>query len=274
MKGLIERIVVPLDAASENRAAIDAAARLAHRWGAELHGVFVEDNDLLHLARLPFARQVSIGVGVEPLTAEQVERQLRAFAARARIEVEAAARRHGVEWSFEISAAAAADAALTRSERDFLVAGTATRPIGRHFRVETRWWQVIERSAVSYLLVHREWATSGTVVTLVTDREAGSVRVLDTAGQCAEAVAGILTVACPAALAAAPDFAEWLGERLAPYAVSLQIELAPEEGATLLERFAALDCQLLVLGADAVAAQPQWLRQAAARAAHGLLIVR
>lgn len=274
MKGHIERIVVPLDAASENRAAIDAAARLAHRWGAELHGVFVEDNDLLHLARLPFARQVSIGVGVERLTAEQVERQLRAFAARARIEVEAAARRHGVEWSFEISDAAAAGAGLTRSERDFLVAGTATRPIGRHFRVETRWWQVIEASAVSYLIVHREWATSGTVVTLLTDREAGSQRVLDAAAQCAEGVAGILTVACPAALAASPGFEAWLGERLAVYAVTLQIELAPEEGTALLERFATLDCQLLVLGADAVSVPPQWLRQAAARAAYGLLIIR
>lgn len=274
MKGDIERIVVPLDAASENRAAIDAAARLAHRWGAQLHGVFVEDNDLLHLARFPFARQVSIGAGVERLTAEQVERQLRAFAARARIEVEAAARRHDVPWSFEISEAAAVDAGLTRSERDFLVAGTATRPIGRHFRVETRWWQVIEASAVSYLLVHREWATTGTVVTLVTGRDAGSARVLDAAAQCAEAVAGILTVACPAALAAAPEFESWLRERLAAYAVTLQIELAPEEGAALLERFGELECQLLVLGAGAVAAQPQWLRQAAARAAHGLLIVR
>jgi hypothetical protein len=274
VKGLIERIVVPLDAASENRAAIDAAARLAHRWGAELHGVFVEDNDLLHLARLPFARQVSIGAGVERLTAEEVERQLRVFAARARIEVEAAARRHDVPWSFEISPAAAADAALTRSERDFLVAGTATRPIGRHFRVETRWWQVIERSAVSYLLVHREWATTGTVVTLVTDRGADAERVLDAAAQCAEAVAGILTVACPAALAESAGFEQWLADRLAAYSVTVQIELAPEEGAALLERFAALRCQLLVLGADAVAAQPQWLRQAAARAAHGLLIVR
>ena len=274
MKGHIERIVVPLDAASENRAAIDAAARLAHRWGAQLHGVFVEDSDLLHLARMPFARQVSIGAGVERLTAEQVERQLRAFAARARIEVEAAARRHGVPWSFEVSAAAAADAALTRSERDFLVAGTATRPIGRHFRVETRWWQVIERSAVSYLLVHREWATTGTVVTLLADRAPGSERVLDAAAQCAEAVAGILTVACPAALAASSGFEEWLGERLAAYSVTLQIELAPDEGAALLERFGQLDCQLLVLGADSVAARPEWLRQAAARAAHGLLIIR
>lgn len=56
--------------------------------------------------------------------------------------------------------------------------------------------------------------------------------------------------------------------------MTLQIELAPEDGPALLDRFAELDCQLLVLGAGAVAAEPQWLRQTAARAAYGLLIVR
>ncbi|HEX5321506.1 MAG TPA: hypothetical protein VFW46_20280 [Stellaceae bacterium] len=274
MRGQIERVVVPLDAASENRAAIDTAARLAHRWGARLHGVFVEDGDLLHLARLPFARQVSLGIGVETLTADQVSRQLRAFAATARRDLESAARRHGVAWSFEISEAAAEDAALTASERDFLVAGGATRPIGRHFRVECRWWNAMERAAVSFMLVHREWAASGTVVTLLRDRGAASVRVLDAAAQCAEAVAGILTVAAPAKLAASPGFQAWLGQRLAPNQVEVQVELAPEDGTALLEHFAALDCELLVLGAAAVETQPRLIRQIAARAAYGLLIVR
>ena len=68
MSGAIERVVVPLDAASENRTAIDTAARLAARAKAPLHGIFVEDEDLLRLAGLPFARQVASGFGIEPLT--------------------------------------------------------------------------------------------------------------------------------------------------------------------------------------------------------------
>lgn len=274
MRGLIERIVVPLDAASEHRAAIDTAARLARRWGARLHGVFVEDADLIHLSRLPFARQFSFGVGIEPITAESVERQLRAFAAAARRDVEAAARRHGVEWSFDISPAAAADAALTRSERDLLVAGSTSRPVGTHFRVECRWWQTLESAGVSFLVVHREWAPSGTVVTLLRDREPASLRALDAAAHCAAATGGVLTVACPDSLAAAPGFEAWLAGRLAPYALHVQIELAPEEATALLERFAELDCSLLVLGAGSIDATPGRLRQAAARAAFGLLIVR
>src|SRR4029077_3506266 len=54
MTSAVERVVVALDAASENRAAIGAAARLAARWKARLHGVFVEDDDLIRLAHLPF----------------------------------------------------------------------------------------------------------------------------------------------------------------------------------------------------------------------------
>ena len=71
MIGTIRRVVVALDAVSENRAAIDAAARLAARWKCRLHGVFVEDDELLRLAVLPFARQVTLGFGAETLTIEQ-----------------------------------------------------------------------------------------------------------------------------------------------------------------------------------------------------------
>ena len=70
MTGQIERVVVMLDAASENRSAIDIAVRLAVRTRTPLHGLFVEDQDLLRLAGLPFARQVTIGGGAEPLTHE------------------------------------------------------------------------------------------------------------------------------------------------------------------------------------------------------------
>jgi nucleotide-binding universal stress UspA family protein len=275
VRGLIERIVVPLDAAAEHRAALDTAARLARRWGARLHGVFVEDSDLIHLSRLPFARQFSFGVGIEQITEESVERQLRAFAAAARRDVEAAARRYGVEWSFEIAPGAAADAALIASERDLLVAGSATRPVGTHFRVECRWWQTLESADASFLVVHCEWAAAhGAVVTLLRDREPASLRVLDAAAHCAAAIGGVLTVACSADLAATPGFKDWLGDRLAPYALHVQIELAPDEATALLERFAELDCALLVLGAGSIGTQPGRLRQVAAHAACGLLIVR
>ena len=82
MSGPIERLVVTLDAASESRTAIDTAVRLAARTGAPLHGLFVEDDDLLSLAGLPFACQVTIGRGAEKLSSETIALQLRAAAER------------------------------------------------------------------------------------------------------------------------------------------------------------------------------------------------
>ena len=156
MSDAIERIVVALDAASENRAAIATAARLAARWKAHLHGVFVEDDDLMRLARLPFARQVTFGFGVEALNLQQARRQTRAFADRASHELAAAAHRHHVEWSFETVHDAAASRIGAAEVTDFLVFGTATRPIGGHFRVECRWWSVVGPGASSLLLAHRD----------------------------------------------------------------------------------------------------------------------
>jgi len=67
MTEAIERIVVALDAASELRTTIETAARLAARWRVPLHGLFVEDEELICLAGLPFASQVTLAAGREPL---------------------------------------------------------------------------------------------------------------------------------------------------------------------------------------------------------------
>ena len=73
----IKRVVVPLDAASETGTAINTAVQLAARWRVPLHIVFIEDEELICLAGWPFARQVSLGAGIEPLTKEHVEEHFR-----------------------------------------------------------------------------------------------------------------------------------------------------------------------------------------------------
>src|SRR3954469_15883401 len=121
----IKRVVVPLDAASETGIAIDTAARLAARWQVPLHGVFIEDEELISLAGLPFARQVTLGAGLEPLTRDHVEDHFRAFAVRIQRELAAAADRYGAKWSFEIVRGPLASERLG-GENDFVLAGAAT----------------------------------------------------------------------------------------------------------------------------------------------------
>jgi K+-sensing histidine kinase KdpD len=265
----IQRIIVPLDAISETRTAIETAAQLAARWQARLHGVFVEDEDLLRLASLPFARQVSLGAGVEPLTPENAVRQLRASAEAARRELAAAAGRHHLRWSFEITRAMfLADAA---AEGDFIVVRAVSRPIGPHFRIATRWKHAVEPASGSLLLTRAVEASGGAVVVVLRDREPASARLLEAAAQLAEIAGAPLTVVCAPDLARAAAFDTWLSEHVAARPVQLRIETAMNDPAALYQRILELNCGLLALAADAA---QTGLRELMAGAACDLLVMR
>ena len=270
----IERVVVWLDAASENRVAINTAARLAARAKAPLHGIFVEDEDLLRLAGLPFARQITLGAGAEPITTEQVELHLRVAAERARHDLLAAAKRNSVKGSFEIVRGASESALSGVTERDLVVAGALTRPVAGDFRVECRWWSSIEIAPGPFLLARDVWDTTGSVVMLLRDRDPASVRLLEAAGQIAEAASGVLTVICPPALAGAKGFEKWIAERLTAYQVRVQIEVAPGDLAALHGRIGELDCRLLAIEARLTEGSADRLREFAERFACDILFVR
>lgn len=243
----IKRVVVPLDATSESHAAIDTAARLAARAHATLHGIFIEDEDLLHVASLPFTRQTTLGTGVEELTREHVELHLRAAAERARQDLSAAARRHGVETTFEIVRGRSVSALSLATEHDLVVAGGQSRPIGQHFRLECRWVSSLDVTPGPFLLVRQPWDQAGSVVMLLRNRSAASARLLQAAARIAQAVARDLTVICPPAVAGREGLDKWIAERLAGFAVRLQIEVAPAEPALLRARIAELGCRMLAI---------------------------
>ena len=221
----IKRVIVPLDASSETATAIDTAARLAARWRVQLHGVFIEDEELIDLAGLPFARQVSLGAGIEPLTRDHVEDHFRAFAERARHELAAAAGRHGVKWSFEVVRGPPASDTLG-GEEDFVVAGAESRPIGDHFRVASRSWSWMAVVARPFLLAKCRWETGGSVFTLLRRRDPKSARVLELAAQIAGFRSGSLTVAGGPDLAGSDDFAAWVAQLLEGHSLTLQTEPA------------------------------------------------
>jgi nucleotide-binding universal stress UspA family protein len=273
MSGRIERVVVPLDAASDIRAAIDTAARLAARAKAPLHGVFVEDEELLWAAGLRFTRQSTLGPGSGPFTLEQTALQLRAAAERARQDLAAAAEERQLTWSFEIVRGPIERALAGATERDLVVAGGLTRPVAGHFRLECRWFQSVEIAPGPFLLARHAWNAEGGVVTLLRSRNPSAVRLLEAAAQLAEARGGGLTVIYPSEVAGDTGFETWIAERLAAYPVRLQVEIAPTEPAVLARRLAELGCRLLAIEAKADDNSTE-LREWAERFACDILIVR
>src|SRR5437016_1279828 len=226
----IKRVVVSLDAASETGTAIDTAARLSARWRVHLHGVFIEDQELIGLAGVPFAGQVTRGTGAEPLTREDVEDHFRAFAERVRRELAAAADRHGAEWLFEIVRGPLA-AHVLGGEDDFVVAGAVTRPIGGHFRISSRCWSWTATITRPLLLTQREWESGGSVFTLLRRRSPRSARTLAIAAQIAAFGSSSLTVAGTPDLARSDDFAAWVSGLLEGHSLNLQTEPLPEPAA-------------------------------------------
>lgn len=273
MSPAIARVVVPLDAASESRAALDTAARLAARAKAPLHGIFVEDEDLLHLASLPFARQITLGGGAEKLTPAGVELYLKAAAERARNDLAAAARRHGVASSFEIVRGTSAVATCAAADSDLVVAGALSRPIGQHFRLECRWWSSVEMTHGPMLLVRRGGA-GGSAIVLLRERTQAAARLLAAAAEVAQAGDGALTVICPPEIAGSDGFATWIGDQLGGMNVPVQVEVAPAEPAALRARIGQLDCRLLAVDTGGDDGDREPLRQFVERFACDVLIVR
>lgn len=98
------RIVVLLDASAPGRAALEAAAARAAELDAELVAVFVEDADLLHLAGMPFAREIGFPSATRhELEVPAMERKLRQRAEEARLSVAGLARRRPLQWSFQVA---------------------------------------------------------------------------------------------------------------------------------------------------------------------------
>jgi len=100
----IRRILLALEAGNGDSAAMEAATHLAAQLNAELHGLFLEDINLLRLAGLPFAREIGLtSVAPRQLQAADIERSFRSQAQRAQQSLATSAARLQVRWTFQVA---------------------------------------------------------------------------------------------------------------------------------------------------------------------------
>lgn len=161
------RVLVGLDASPQSLDALAAGAALAARLGAVLEALFVEDEDLLRLAALPFAGLVRGAAGrAEPLDRARAEAAMRTLAAQAREALERSAARHALEARFRVARGRVSAELLAAAQgADALVLGAAGHGGGARrgaFGATAR--ATLARAGAPVLLVAREPPPSGRVV--------------------------------------------------------------------------------------------------------------
>lgn len=181
------RVLVALDSSAGARAALRRAADMARLMEAELAGLFVEDEDLLRLAGLPFARELFPGGGSgRELSPEDMERELARQAVRLERELEAAARALEVPWSFRTARGRVFRELLAASTgHELLALGMAGARPG-HVRLGSTARRLLAESGCPVMLIAPGAATPGTVLA-VFDGSASSEAALTRARQMREA---------------------------------------------------------------------------------------
>lgn len=138
----LRRIVVGLDTNFMAREALALAARLAGSIDAGLRGVFVEDENLIALSGLPFAREVSFSGQVRGLDEAAMLRAMQAQAETMRRILERVATDAHVQWSFDIARGRplAALASSAGADDTLIIRGhtASQREVGRAVRAATR----------------------------------------------------------------------------------------------------------------------------------------
>ena len=100
----VRRIFVALDASSLGLAALETATSLAAELEAELRVLFVEDENLLRLAGLPFAQEIEYAsASLRRLDRTEMERKLQAKAERVRRTLAHNVRNETFNWTFHIT---------------------------------------------------------------------------------------------------------------------------------------------------------------------------
>lgn len=99
----VKRILIAVDPCRQNRNALERALLLAGRMRAELIALFVEDENLLRLAGLPFACEVRRSTTLErKLDASQINRTMQRQTSNLRQLIERAAAQHNIQVSVKI----------------------------------------------------------------------------------------------------------------------------------------------------------------------------
>jgi len=135
-------VMLTVDAGNISMSTLDLAVAIAASVQTSLHGLFIEDEDLLRAASLPFTREISLTTArVHQTDFEKMQQALQTMARQFRDALEQAAQASEVPWSFDCVRGSSEETRLqTHSGTSYLIVGES---VGR--RTGTKQYQPLRR---------------------------------------------------------------------------------------------------------------------------------
>ena len=195
----IQRILIALDTSHHSLAALQAGAKLASSLGAELHGIFVEDVNLLRVAGLPAAIELQFPFAREArLNPGRMRRQLRAQARQARQAISSVSKRERIEWSFQVVRGDVSAKVLEEAAKaDILCVGRVSRPVMHQPNIGSTAEAAATDAPRPVLLISRDKRIHSPIAVLY-DGSADTKQALLLAAELAQDMRGLLSVLVPA----------------------------------------------------------------------------
>ncbi|MFZ1753639.1 MAG: universal stress protein [Caldilineaceae bacterium] len=168
----IRRVVVALDASPCSRMVLRTAARIAAGLGAQLEGLFVEDDRLLALADLPIAAELRQPGGVRPFDRALVERELRVVAQTVEKWAGPIVRAYDIVWRFRVVRGNIAQSLMEAAGEDTLLSlGRYGNPLClRPDRLGSVAQRVLGEHRMPLLLLHQEMRVGQPVLVTTSGR--------------------------------------------------------------------------------------------------------
>jgi nucleotide-binding universal stress UspA family protein len=263
------RVLVALDSSAASSPVLEIAAGIAAANTCELCGLFVEDQDLLRLAGLPFAREIQLSKAMSrTLAPEQLLQDLRAQAGLARTAMARQAALHRVSWSFQVAQGRSEEAILLAATAgDIIAMARGFGPLASVARLSRRVRLIAARAPGPLLLAGEPSAGRPGPVLLPYDASPAAKAMLGIAVDLARARGEALEIML---FGDAAERGAEVEARLRSAADERRLPAlrlwAPRDAATALRRLMEADGGLLVLPADAPWFTPGRIEQIIERA--------
>jgi hypothetical protein len=252
-------VLVALDSSAASASTLELAAALAAATASELSGLFVEDQDLLRLAGLPFAREIQLGEARPGKTVSRalepalLLQDLRAQAAVAREAMAKQAALHRIAWSFQVTKGRSEEALLLAAAAgDIIAVARGFGPLARFGRLSREVRLIAARAPGPLLLAGEAQAGPPGPVVLPYDASPAAEHMLAIAAGLAAIRRARLEILLLGEIAAPmEDIADHLRAAGVHGALPGLRVWVPRDRRAALQRLCTLDRGLMVLPADA-----------------------